>query len=97
LDSLQLISAARQMRDQGQILGGDPLSQAPHQYIGAAANPFADPFYTGSCGWPKRSRPGRSSSKPNASITWTAFPTGWIKCGIAIWTGRCIFWEGSPP
>ena len=44
LDSLQLISAARQMRDRGQILGGDPLSQAPDLFIGAAANPFADPF-----------------------------------------------------
>ena len=44
LDSLQLISAARQMRDQGQILGGDPLSEAPDLFIGAAANPFADPF-----------------------------------------------------
>jgi methylenetetrahydrofolate reductase (NADPH) len=44
LDSIQLISAVRQMRDQGQILGGDPLSAAPDLFIGAAANPFADPF-----------------------------------------------------
>jgi methylenetetrahydrofolate reductase (NADH) len=44
LDSIQLIQTVRQMRDQGQILGGEPLSEAPDLFIGAAANPFADPF-----------------------------------------------------
>jgi methylenetetrahydrofolate reductase (NADPH) len=32
------------MRDQGQILGGEPLTEAPDLFVGAAANPFADPF-----------------------------------------------------
>jgi methylenetetrahydrofolate reductase (NADH) len=44
LDSIQLIQTVRQMRDQCQILGGEPLSEAPDLFIGAAANPFADPF-----------------------------------------------------
>jgi methylenetetrahydrofolate reductase (NADPH) len=32
------------MRDAGVILGGEPLTKAPDLFIGAAANPFADPF-----------------------------------------------------
>jgi methylenetetrahydrofolate reductase (NADPH) len=44
LDSVQLIQTVRQMRDQGQILGGEPLTEAPDLFVGAAANPFADPF-----------------------------------------------------
>lgn len=44
LDSIQLIQVVRQMRDEAQVLGGDSLSQPPELFIGAAANPFADPF-----------------------------------------------------
>ena len=44
LDSIQLISAVRKMRDESKILGGDELTSAPQMFIGAAANPFADPL-----------------------------------------------------
>ncbi|MEW6667352.1 MAG: methylenetetrahydrofolate reductase [Thermodesulfobacteriota bacterium] len=44
LDSIQLVQAVRAMRDQGVILGGEKLSRAPELFIGAAANPFADPM-----------------------------------------------------
>ncbi len=44
LDSIQLIQTVRQMRDEGKLLGGDEIEQAPKMFIGAAANPFADPF-----------------------------------------------------
>ena len=44
VDSIQLIQLVRQMRDNGVILGGDKLSEPPHLFIGAVANPFADPF-----------------------------------------------------
>jgi methylenetetrahydrofolate reductase (NADPH) len=44
LDSIQFLQAVRTMRDQGTILGGEPLSQPPELFIGAAANPFADPM-----------------------------------------------------
>jgi methylenetetrahydrofolate reductase (NADPH) len=44
LDSVQLVQVVRRMRDEGVILGGDPLSKAPEVFIGAAANPFGDPF-----------------------------------------------------
>jgi len=44
IDSVQLIHIFRQMRDTGVILGGDKLSVPPDVFIGAVANPFADPF-----------------------------------------------------
>jgi methylenetetrahydrofolate reductase (NADPH) len=44
LDSMQLIQTARRMRDEGKFLGGDPIQRPPAMFIGAAANPFADPF-----------------------------------------------------
>jgi methylenetetrahydrofolate reductase (NADPH) len=44
LDSIQFLQVVRRMRDQGVILGGEPLSKAPDLFIGAAANPFGDPF-----------------------------------------------------
>jgi methylenetetrahydrofolate reductase (NADPH) len=45
LDSIQLLQVIREMRDRRRILGGEELSQAPDLFIGAAANPFADPFF----------------------------------------------------
>jgi methylenetetrahydrofolate reductase (NADPH) len=43
LDSIQLISAVRGMKDKGVILGGEAIQGAPRMFIGAAENPFADP------------------------------------------------------
>jgi methylenetetrahydrofolate reductase (NADPH) len=45
LDSLQLVQAIREMRDGRHVLGGEELSLGPDLFIGAAANPFADPFF----------------------------------------------------
>jgi methylenetetrahydrofolate reductase (NADPH) len=44
LDSIQFVQTVRSMRDKGVILGGETLTKAPDLFIGAAANPFADPF-----------------------------------------------------
>ncbi|MBA4417201.1 MAG: 5,10-methylenetetrahydrofolate reductase [Syntrophus sp. (in: bacteria)] len=44
IDSVQLVQAVRQMRDRGHIIGGDKLTEPPRLFIGAVANPFADPF-----------------------------------------------------
>ena len=32
------------MRDEGRFLGGDAIQRPPAMFVGAAANPFADPF-----------------------------------------------------
>ncbi|MEA2108296.1 MAG: methylenetetrahydrofolate reductase [Pseudomonadota bacterium] len=44
VDSVQLISIVKKMRDDGMFLGGDELNGAPKMFIGAAANPFGEPF-----------------------------------------------------
>ena len=45
LDSVQLIQVVKNMRDNGVFQSGDKiLSGNPNVFIGAAANPFADPF-----------------------------------------------------
>jgi len=44
IDSMQLISMVKKMRDEGKLLSGAELDGAPKMFIGAAANPFADPF-----------------------------------------------------
>lgn len=44
LDSIQFVNVVKGMRDEGTIWGGEPLSKGPDLFIGAAANPFADPL-----------------------------------------------------
>lgn len=43
LDSIQLLRTVRDLRDKGTIIGGESIEVAPKMFIGAAANPFADP------------------------------------------------------
>ena len=44
LDSMQLLQTVRLMRDEGKFLGGDEIKRPPQMFVGAAANPFADPY-----------------------------------------------------
>jgi len=44
VDSMQLIQTVRHMRDESKFLGGDDIARPPQMFVGAAANPFADPF-----------------------------------------------------
>ncbi len=45
IDSIQLVDVVRKMRDEELFQGGKPIKKgAPKIFIGAAANPFADPF-----------------------------------------------------
>lgn len=44
IDSMQLIAMVKKMRDEGQFLSGAELDGVPKMFIGAAANPFAEPF-----------------------------------------------------
>ena len=45
LDSMQLIQTVRRMCDEGKFLGGDEIQRPPRMFVGAAANPFADPYH----------------------------------------------------
>jgi len=44
IDSMQLIHMVKTMRDEGKFLGGAEIEEPPKFFIGAAANPFAEPF-----------------------------------------------------
>lgn len=43
LDSMQLIQAVKKMRDEGKFINDQDIEHPPKMFIGAAANPFADP------------------------------------------------------
>jgi methylenetetrahydrofolate reductase (NADPH) len=44
IDSMNLVRTVRDMREAGQDMSGYELQTPPRMFIGAAANPFADPF-----------------------------------------------------
>jgi methylenetetrahydrofolate reductase (NADPH) len=44
IDSVQFVEMVKNMRDEGKFQGGEPIDGPPKMFIGAAANPFADPF-----------------------------------------------------
>jgi len=44
IDSIQLIQMVKSMRDDGKFQSGEELDGKPEMFIGAASNPFAEPF-----------------------------------------------------
>ena len=44
IDSIQMVEMVKNMRDEGKFQGGEKIDGPPNMFIGAAANPFADPF-----------------------------------------------------
>jgi len=44
IDSMQLIAMVKKMRDEGKFLNDEEIDEPPRMFIGAAANPFADPY-----------------------------------------------------
>jgi len=44
IDSMQLINMVKTMRDEGKFLSGTEIEGPPKLFIGAAANPFAQPY-----------------------------------------------------
>ncbi|HEY41047.1 MAG TPA: methylenetetrahydrofolate reductase [Dehalococcoidia bacterium] len=44
IDSMNLLHMVRTMGSEGTDMSGFELDEAPHMFIGAVANPFADPF-----------------------------------------------------
>jgi methylenetetrahydrofolate reductase (NADPH) len=44
IDSMQLISMVKRMRDEGKFLGGADIDTPPQFFIGAASNPFGEPY-----------------------------------------------------
>ena len=44
IDSMQLINMVKKMRDEGKFMSGAEIEDPPKIFIGAASNPFAEPF-----------------------------------------------------
>ncbi len=44
IDSMQLIALVKKMRDEGKFINDEDIDVPPRLFIGAAANPFAEPF-----------------------------------------------------
>lgn len=44
IDSIQFVQMVHKMREEGKFQGGADIENPPKMFIGAAANPFADPF-----------------------------------------------------
>jgi methylenetetrahydrofolate reductase (NADPH) len=44
IDSIQLIQTVKTLRDEGKFLSGEEVKGKPNLFIGAAENPFGDPF-----------------------------------------------------
>jgi methylenetetrahydrofolate reductase (NADPH) len=44
IDSIQLIGMVRKMRDEKTFLNGEALTKPPQMFIGAAENPFGEPY-----------------------------------------------------
>jgi methylenetetrahydrofolate reductase (NADPH) len=44
IDSMQLIHAVRKMRDEGKFLNDQDMDVPPRMFVGAASNPFAEPY-----------------------------------------------------
>ena len=59
IDSIQMIQMVKDMRDEGLFQGGEKIDVPPQMFIGAAANPFADPFEL---------RVARLAKKANAGV-----------------------------
>ena len=44
IDSVQLIAMVKMMRDEAKFMSGKEITEPPKMFIGAAANPFAEPY-----------------------------------------------------
>lgn len=44
IDSMQLIALVKKMRDEGKFLNDEDIDVPPKMFVGAACNPFADPY-----------------------------------------------------
>ena len=44
IDSMQLIALVKKMRDEGKFMNDEEIDEPPKLFVGAASNPFAEPF-----------------------------------------------------
>ncbi|MFC1883818.1 methylenetetrahydrofolate reductase [Thermodesulfobacteriota bacterium] len=73
IDSMQLIHMVKTMRDEGLFAGGKPLDEPPRMFIGAAVNPFSDPFEFGVRRLAKKIRAGADFIQTQCIYNMTKF------------------------
>lgn len=78
IDSMHLVRTVQTMRDQGRDMSGYELHGAPCMFIGAAANPFADPFEYRSMRLSKKIQAGADFIQTQCIFNMTRFKA-WIK------------------
>ena len=78
IDSIQLIQTLKKLRDERKLLGGDDITGEVPLYIGAAANPFADPVKFRVARLAKKVRAGADFIQTQAIYGVAAF-SSWMK------------------
>ncbi len=78
LDSIQFIQTVNKMREEGKFQGGDDINTPPKMFIGAAANPFADPFELRVARLAKKSKAGADFIQTQCIFNVDKFET-WMK------------------
>ena len=95
VDSIQLIDMVRRMRDEGKVQSGDEIDGVPRMFLGAAANPFGDPFAFRVTRLAKKVAAGVDFVQTQCIYNMDKFKTWMSKWSTRAWTGRCTSWPGS--
>ena len=97
IDSVNMINMVKNMRDEGIFQGGAEIKNPPKMFIGAAANPFADPFELRVARLAKKLPQALILFRPSVYSTWTNSKPGWPVWWIADSMKRFLSWPASPP
>ena len=80
IDSMQLLQAVKNIRDKGIFIGGEKLDHPlPRIFIGAVANPFAEPVAYRYLRLAKKLLQGHNLSRRNVFLISIALENGWKK------------------
>ena len=96
VDSIQLLSLVKRLRDEGKFLGCDDAVRGPvPMFIGAAANPFAMPYELRAQRLAKKIEAGADFVQTSASSTWQCSASGWHGCATSASIRAARSWLGS--
>lgn len=91
IDSIQLIQTLKNMRDEKKFLSGEDVSGAVPLFIGAVANPYADPFEYRVLRLAKKIKAGADFIQTQAVYDVAKFAR-WMEMVTAAWTSRYTSW-----
>ena len=97
LDSISLIKMLKDMRDDKKLLSGDEMEVPPMVFIGAAENPFADPFELRARRLKKKIEAGAQFIQTQIIYNVEKFETWMDESGRLAWINKRISWQASRP